>query len=340
MQVNNNIDFSQLLSSRKYNPEFTPPPDATAFRVQGEPVGNLGSFIVFSGLPKAGKSRFFMAAIGSAITKREIFTMTLTPPKERPRIAIFDTESSQSDFYKNIDQLKNFAGVNRLPDNIDAYCTRQDEPHTQIKLINQYCNQCPETSVLIIDGLLDLVMNYNDETESRQLINWLKKLTTEKNILVMSVLHTGKDGTQRLGHLGANTDRWAQSTLSVRKEANENNPQKSKYILEAKFLRSSAGFTPVEIEYNETAANWVMINGGEVQSKNHWKFYTQSKHAEKIELLFMADSMLSYDRAIERLKEVEHRGTNYAKEYFKYLKENELITQNLNGLWFNSKNLF
>lgn len=340
MQVNSNIDFSQLLISRKYNPDFTPPPDATAFRVQGEPVGNLASFIVFSGLPKAGKSRFFMAAIASAITKREIFTMQLTPPKDRPKIAIFDTESSQSDFYKNVDQLKRFAGIDKLPAYIDAYCTRQDEPQTQIKLITQYCNQSPETSILVIDGLLDLVINYNDETESRQLINWLKKLTTEKNILVMSVLHTGKDGTQRLGHLGANTDRWAQSTLAVRKEANENNPQKSKYVLEAKFLRSSAGFMPVEIEYNEAAANWSMINAGEVQSKNHFKFYTQPKHAEKIELLFMADALLSYERAIERLKEIEHRGTNYAKEYFKYLKENELITQNINGLWFNSKNLF
>ena len=210
----------------------------------------------------------------------------------------------------------------------------------QKKLISEYLNLNPETSVLIIDGLLDVVMNYNDEKECRELIIWLKKLTTERNILLMAVLHTGKDGTQRLGHLGANTDRWAQSTLTIEKEIDENDNLQSKYVLKSKFLRSSAGITPIEIQYNKFSDNWEMINEHVLIEKNHWKFYNKFKHNEKIDLLFKIESRLNYESAIKQLQVIEKRGQNYCKEYFKYLKENELIKQDVNGFWYDNRLFF
>lgn len=340
MDIIKTIDFNEILRSRQYDPDFIPPPENTVFRIQGETIGNLQSFIVFSGLPKAGKSRFFMAALASAITRQSIFSMHIDPPKNRPKIALFDTESSQFDFYRNIEQLKNFAGVDRLPDSIEAFCTRQDGPKMQKKLISEYLKQSPETSVLVVDGLLDMVMNYNDERECRELIIWLKRITTERNILLMAVLHTGKDGTQRLGHLGANTDRWAQSTLSIEKETDENDNSKSKYVLKSKFLRSSAGIQPVEIQYNKMTDNWQMINEHEMIEKNHWKFYSKIKHHEKMDLFFPSGIRLNYENAIKRIQEIEHRGQNYSKDYFKYLKESDLIAQDINGLWFDNRIIF
>jgi hypothetical protein len=340
MQPETKIDFIDILRSRQYDPDFIPPPENTVFRIQGETIGNLQSFIVFSGLPKAGKSRFFMAALASSITGNSIFSMHIDPPKNRPKIALFDTESSQYDFYRNIDQLKKFAGVQRLPDNIDAFCTRQDGPKMQRKLISEYLKQSPETSVLVVDGLLDMVMNYNDERECRELIVWLKRITTERNILLMSVLHTGKDGTQRLGHLGANTDRWAQSTLSIEKETDENDNSKSKYILKSKFLRSSVGIQPVEIQYNKISDGWEMINGHQMESKNHWKFYSKIKHNEKMDQIFPDGIRMNYETAIKRIQDVEHRGQNYSKDYFKYLKESDWIIQDINGLWHDNRIIF
>lgn len=326
-------DFKAILSSRAYDPDFTPPAENILFSIQGETIGSLENFIVFSGLAKQGKSLFLTAAISSAITQSEIFTMQLRPDKIRPKIAYFDTESGVNDFYKHIDRIKFFSQVKRLPDFIYPYCTRPDSPKMQKRLILEHFNNNPDTSVLIIDGLLDLCMNYNDEVETRQLINWLKKISVEFKVLIITVLHTTKDGGQRLGHLGANTDRWAQSTLNVKKENDT-------FICESKYLRSSAGFTQIEIKFDKGINRFIQLNAGEVQSNTHFKYSSQDQHNKKLNQFFDGYNLYTYDEFITRIKEIEKRGTNYAKEYFKYLKDQDFIKQNINGLWHDNRKLF
>lgn len=332
-EARQSIPFSERLKARQYIPGFKPQQDSIIFKIQQETIGSLQSFIVFSGLPKSGKSTFLTAILASAITGRDVFSMQLISLKDRPKIAYFDTESSIYDFYQHMDRIKKFSGVDELPGNILAYHTREDSPAQQKMLILEHFKQHPDTSVIFLDGLLDMCLNYNDEKETRQLINWLKKLTTVKNILLISVLHTGKDGMQRLGHLGANTDRWAQSTLSVKKEDN-------KFILEPKFLRSSGGFLPIELEYNKELRQYIQVNQGAIQSKNHWNYYSQDQHFEKLNEIFLLADSYSYDEFIQAIKKLENRGTNYAKEYFHHIKSQGWIRQNFNQKWIDSRKLF
>ena len=107
----------------------------------------------------------------------------------------------------------------------------------------EYLKNNPECSILCVDGFLDLCFNYNDEVETRKLTNWFKKITKEFNIMLLGVLHLGKSGGQEtLGHLGSNTDRWANSTLIVEKDK-----QNNQYVLKPKFLRSAGDFEPIAI---------------------------------------------------------------------------------------------
>lgn len=324
---------SEILLKRQYERGFEPPPENILFRIQNEPIGSLQSFIVISGLPKTAKSTWLTAILSSSITGEQIFSMHLTVIKERPIIAYFDTESSIVDFYKHMERVKSFSGVTELPENIKPYCTRQDSPTMQKKLIEEHFKMFPETSVLFVDGLLDLCLNYNDETESRKLINWLKKISVEKNILIFCVLHTGKDGSQRLGHLGANTDRWAQSTLQSKKE-------EDKFILEPKFLRSSGGFTPIELIFDKDSSKYVLFNEGHLQGKNHWRYLNQSQHFQRLDIIFKDQSSFSYDEFIKKIKEIEKKGNNYCKEYFTHMKSSEWIRQNFDQKWCDSRKLF
>jgi hypothetical protein len=98
----------------------------------------------------------------------------------------------------------------------------------------------PEISILYLDGLLDLIIDYNDVRESRQVINWLKKITAVYKILIVGVIHTGKKENNTLGHFGSMIDRYCQSVLRVEKDEKENT-----YELKAKYLRSAADFDPV-----------------------------------------------------------------------------------------------
>lgn len=237
-------ELTKLLNSRKYDPKTRPVSQAPIFTVQSKVVGMLQSYIVFSGLPKASKSTFVGAAAASALLPpfTGIWGMKLNLPTDRPRIGYFDTEMSNFDFYRQIDKILALADKKTLPPTFDAFSFREDMPGKIRAMIEQYLQENKDCSCIIVDGLLDLCLDYNDPKETRLVTNWLKRITKQYDILLMAVLHLGKGHGETLGHLGSNTDRWSQSTMIV-----EKNKESGQFTLKPKYLRSSDDFDPVAI---------------------------------------------------------------------------------------------
>ena len=169
--------------------------------------------------------------------------MKLHLPAGRNRIAYFDTESSEYDHYRTIERIKNFTTFNRLPDNLDTYILRQDNHITIMRYIEEYLKAFPDCAVMVLDGLLDLILNYNSEEECRILIQFIKRITAQFNILLVTVLHLGKKDKETLGHLGSASDRYAQSTLIIEKDK-----EQQTYNLSPKFMRSDSDFETVSIK--------------------------------------------------------------------------------------------
>lgn len=237
-----NEQINERLQTRKYNPNDPPPPEQVIFTIQKKVVGTIENYVVFSGQAKAGKSTFLTAAIASAIAPyySDIFGIKIQPIPGRQRVAFFDTESSRYDFHRVINRIKMFAERENLPENFDAYSMREDNPGAIRKMIVNYLENNPDCSVLIVDGFLDLCLNYNDEVETRLLTNWFKRITKRFQVLLIGVLHLSKGANNTIGHLGSNTDRWAQSTLIVEKDE-----QTRQFLLKPKLLRSADTFEPV-----------------------------------------------------------------------------------------------
>lgn len=202
--------------------------------------------MIYSGLPKTGKTTYISALISSALHPGDFFQQKLHLPSEKKRIAYFDTESSAYDHYRLIERIRQFTTFTRLPDTFDSFTLRQDNHRDIMLLIDYYLQNSPDCSVCIIDGLLDLILNYNSEEESKMLIQYLKNITAKYNILLIGVLHLGKKDKETMGHLGSSTDRYAQSTLIIEKDK-----AAETYNLSAKFMRSDGDFEPVAIKnYN------------------------------------------------------------------------------------------
>ena len=235
----NNEHLLSLLHERRYKDEYKPKDEQIILKIDDRIVGTLGNFCVLSGLPKAGKSSFLGAIVASAITRQSIFGIQMMQSKKVKPIAFFDTESSEFDFYKNMDRIKNIGGINKMPSYFEAFRTR-DCNHIEIKEMIEYFIQSTSTQIVVIDGLLDLLLNFNDETESRLLINWLKKLTDVHKCFVLGVIHTGKGTGATLGHLGSMVERYAQSTLLISKD-----DERMTTELSAKYMRSDAHFEPI-----------------------------------------------------------------------------------------------
>ena len=317
----------EKLQSRKYSPDHIPSQDQIIFTIQQKCIGTIQNFIVFSGLPKAGKSTFLAAVIASAFIPGDQFGMKIHFPENRRRIAYFDTESSDFDFYRQIQKIKSFSNLNSLPAWADCYTVREDSPQDIRALIKHYLESNPDCPIMIIDGLLDLLFDYNSEVESRKLVNWFKKLTKQHNCLFIGVLHQGKGmGAQTLGHLGSNTDRWAQSTLEIIKDKD-----KKTYTLQPRFLRSSDDFEPV-----------VLMNFDGVWQKMHFesekktegivkkpKDLTELEH--KALIFQVLKDPQSYKDLIAEIQERSAKGINFAKEIVKIWIQKNYVRKDANN---------
>jgi GTP-binding protein EngB required for normal cell division len=236
------ISIDELLEKRKYNPNYIPSKENIIFTIQDKHIGSLQNFIIFSGLPKAGKSTFICAMISSVFNTYDIFSMKLHTPHNRAKICLIDTESSDYDFYRTINKIKGFADINDLPANFDAFQVREDSSNAIKQMIERYLELNRDCAILIVDGLLDLLVNYNDEKESSLLTKWLKKITKHYNILLISVLHQSKSNLATTGHIGSASDRFAQSTLDITKDKDKNT-----YVLSSRFMRSDSDFEPITL---------------------------------------------------------------------------------------------
>jgi len=236
------ISIDELLEKRKYNPNYIPSKENIIFTIQDKHIGSLQNFIIFSGLPKAGKSTFICAMISSVFNTYDIFSMKLHTPHNRAKICLIDTESSDYDFYRTINKIKGFADINDLPGNFDAFQVREDSSNAIKQMIERYLELNRDCAILIVDGLLDLLVNYNDEKESSLLTKWLKKITKHYNILLISVLHQSKSNLATTGHIGSASDRFAQSTLDITKDKDKNT-----YVLSSRFMRSDSDFIPITL---------------------------------------------------------------------------------------------
>lgn len=236
LPTDKNKALQKLLERNHYKENYKPPASQVVFRIEGKNIGSLGNFIVFSGLPKAGKSQFLHAFIASALYGSPILDLEVNRLKST--LAYFDTESNEYDFYSNLDNISNLTG-SKIPDTLHAFKMREETPATNRDAITYYIETF-KSKIIVIDGFLDLIDNFNDERESRLLVNWLKFITSKYKCLIVGVIHLGKKDNHTLGHFGSMIDRYAQSVLEVVKDKDSGS-----FELRPKMLRSAADFTAI-----------------------------------------------------------------------------------------------
>lgn len=218
-------------------------------------IGTGGNFVSFTGLPKSSKSTFICGVIASCIARTQIFGFNcLTYPHlNKTRIALFDTEQSNFDFQRKAKIIKKLAKVENIYNVFDAFTVTEHSTTTILHLIKTYLQNTPDIAVIIIDGLLDLIDNFNDERASKNLIKILRSWAKKYDILIITVLHLGKKDNMALGHLGSTSSRYCQSELEIAKTKNNT------YTLTPKMLRSAGNFEPVEIMYSEIEKSFIQI---------------------------------------------------------------------------------
>jgi hypothetical protein len=334
--VNVQLYYAELLKN-SYLRDFVPNEEQILLKINGNNIGSLQNYAIISGLPKSGKSTFTTSIVASNFNDEGIFGIKLQTLPERRKVCYIDTESSLHDFYSHMNRIKKISNLKVLPSDFDAFCLRKEEPLTIKNMIDAYLLNTPQCSVIIIDGLLDLCMNYNDEVECRKVVNWLKHITTVYNLFIIGILHTGKRDGQTLGHLGSNTDRWAQSTLEVKKD------EEGCFELTPRFLRSSKNFEPLKIKYDEFEMQYSQvftgmseINNKQKKDKDYTK-YLAHEHDILLNNIFKLKKELAYDDLIKEICKHDNRGINSTKGYIKFMKEKNIIDKNELNFYYDAR---
>ena len=308
------INISELLKIRQIKPDYVPPDDNIVFTIEGKNIGSIQNYVTIAGMPKSGKSTFISALISTIYFPGDLWGMKLQLPENRKKVAYFDTESADVEFYNQAQKIKKFAGIQGFQDRLLMYQVREDSPGIIRQMIQHVAENNPEISVVIIDGLLDLCINYNDERETRLLTNWIKKITKQHNILIICVIHLGKKDGETLGHLGSNSDRWAQSTLTITKDK-----VNKTFILESKFLRSAEDINPIIVQ--NIGGYWQSVSGMD----------DLTEQTEFALLNSVLDKEKTYKQLVEAIMKQNNRGMNYAKNLIKKWIETGKIEKTKTG---------
>jgi hypothetical protein len=281
-------------------------------------------YILWVAVTKAGKSTFICAMISSVFNTYDIFTMKLHTPQNRAKVCLIDTESSDYDFYRTINKIKGFAEINDLPSYFDAFQVREDSSNAIKQMIERYLELNLDCSILIVDGLLDLLVNYNDEKESSLLTSWLKKITKQFNILLISVLHQSKSNLATTGHIGSASDRFAQSTLDITKDKDKNT-----YVLSSRFMRSDSDFEPITL----MNFNGIFHQIETEKQKNTGKKATDLDEIESKRLLHQIVTMpMTYNDISSEIIERTATSKAFAKNLIKlWISKNYIVKDSKNN---------
>jgi hypothetical protein len=235
------------INNYKFNEFQEKPEQSIVLKINDKNVGSYGSMVVLTGKPKARKSTFLHFILASAISKQNIFGITITMQPKKEKIILIDTEQSNYELFSSIERLCKLVDIN-VNDigkyNLIIYSARQLDAHGISDLVENILIQHPDCGILAVDGAIDLINDINDVKESKQIIQKIKYWIDKFNILFITIIHQNKSTNFSLGHLGSFASRFAQSELSI--EKNDNNDS----TLSATYMRSDENFEPVMVYYD------------------------------------------------------------------------------------------
>lgn len=177
-------------------------------------VGGFGQIGVLIGHEKSGKS-FVLGCIASASLSGES-TLNFQLDRRGRKIVWFDTEQSLFFYQWTQKRIHDMAGKRQNLPYYQAYHLRKLTPVERIAVIEHLLYQ-EKPGIVVIDGIVDLVANYNDLPEVQSVVNRLMRWTDELNALLISVLHVNKGDGKIRGHIGTEIKNKCDFAINVAK---------------------------------------------------------------------------------------------------------------------------
>lgn len=170
--------------------------------------GNIAAII---GKPKAFKT-FLTSAIAAGVFKNDILGISGNCQK----VLFIDTEQSKSHVNKVQKRIYKLCDwdLNTSKDNLIMLALRESSPEDRSKIVLDTIESW-KPDLVILDGIRDLVKDFNSIEESSGIIGDLMAITTKCNCGIITVLHQNKADNNARGHLGTELCNKSETVLQV-----------------------------------------------------------------------------------------------------------------------------
>jgi KaiC/GvpD/RAD55 family RecA-like ATPase len=197
-----------------------PAPPDYLLEIGGCPLMPRGGLTVVTGQAKSGKTSFLTAMVATMMSGRDFGMMERrTSPG---KILWVDTEQSENDMSFAFERLFRQAEIPLRDDSqkhdLIILKTRPLSPEQRLQVMLDAVAEITP-SVLILDGLRDLLHDFNDIKQSNVIVTaLLKLLDTYPAMNVVGVLHQNPKDDKMRGHLGTEALNKARDIFVCEKE--------------------------------------------------------------------------------------------------------------------------
>lgn len=187
--------------------EIKNPPSVLELRIgiASHIIGTAGNISLIQGKAKSRKS-YFVSALASACINEGYSDSIIKAGIVKGKVAYFDTEQGDYHAQKVNQRILSRAGipVEKGQEYLKYFALRRADTNADRLAIVEYAIKKLEgLSLVIIDGVVDIANGVNEEPEAIALVARLMKISAEKNIHLVTVLHENKADRSAKGHLGS-----------------------------------------------------------------------------------------------------------------------------------------
>lgn len=207
--------------------KISKPPAIMSIRQNGKniPIMTNGNFSMFKGQAKSRKT-FGLSMISSALAYNEPIYDTFIPDMLGKTSLFIDTEQSEYHVYRYVNSVVNLSGYEDQSNNFRALCLRPFNTEMRLKIVEFLIYNAKDLGFVVIDGIRDLIKDFNSLEESTMITDKLLRWTKEKDIHIAVVLHenpSNEGSGKARGHLGTELMNKAETIIGFERNKEDKN---------------------------------------------------------------------------------------------------------------------
>ena len=288
-----------------------PPPLHPLLTINGTIIASPGNIILIKGFAKAEKS-FCSALFCSAfISEYPILNIEAEPIEGRLKIVFIDTEQSLPHTHIFARRVHRLAGyrTDRNHPNFEVHYLKELNTQQRFDVLREVAKDSM-TGVIILDGAVDIISDFNDLKESTKVRDELMQMVAANNIALIAVIHTNKRDANSRGHFGAMLEQKSETTIQLSKDENV-------FTVAAAYTRNMP-FDELRFIIDDNGLPQLIenFNKKEIESM---------KQQENFTLLLSGQKLMDYKELVKEYSELSGLSEPTAKRHISKAIKNKLL---------------